>query len=284
MVSFVLVSLVALSTGLGRVQAQPCTATLDGSQFPFLVPEHAVWDVLLRSATAGQRPKLAISEAGIAGLLRDGREAIRVSSALRDAKGQFGAASAETAAANATVAARDSIHRTLSQSDLQSLEVWADEIRRGMQFTFPVPGRRSGGQSIFACPVSVDGRQHPELIPEDYYWEFYLRMMSSIAEKRRVGADTYDPLFLESLRRHHLPIPEPHIVILLTTATTAIADADAVRSQSQPGPEAEYAAGQVIRSARTALLRTIPPASSLVVSRVVAATRGGTLYDFPTGG
>lgn len=281
-------TLVSVVTGVlvaaTAAQAQPgCVATLDGARFAFLLPEHVVWEAVFQKVSDGGVHRPLLSEPGMRALRHRGGEAVQVASALRRASADAEQVSVDIAAAEVTLSARDVILRALSKGDVEELESWLEGVRRGMRFTFPYPGRRSHTGAAFTCPVSVDGRNHPELIPEAFYWEFYFRVLSSIADKHRTGTSTYDPDYLTALRTHHLPIPEDDVVVLLTVAADTIVEVDSARVSSEPGTDAENVAAAIVRRARAALVRSLPLKSWLTIQREAAGKRGGMLYDFPTG-
>lgn len=274
-----LVFLGAAAVAAAREYAQaPCQAHLDGAQFPFLVPEYRVWEDIFSRAPGTQTPEGAgppLSEPGSRSLRAMAPIALKTFAGARDA-------SRPAAAADLLLEARDDLLRTLSADDTARLVEHADAIRRQTRYTFPKPGTRADQNAVATCPVSISGQQHPELIPEPYYWEFYLRSRAWVSAQRKTGAATYTADFMSALRQHHLPIPEREVVLVLTTGEEMVPDVDAARAKYRDSRDAERAVASIVRAARLKLLRSLPRDSWIVVQRDAARTRGGTVYDFPT--
>jgi hypothetical protein len=271
--------------------AQSCSATLDGGQFPFLVPEFVVWqDVFLRAQTGEQATETAgdiqeprLSAGGLRSLRDIGPLAVQRAEALRSAPFRPGGVPAATAAADLVLEARDDLLRSLTATDAESMATHLEAKRRAARYTFTQVGRRAASPGAVAtCPTTIEGKQSPELIPEAYYWEFYFRMLASVSEPHRIAAAEYTPDFMSALRRGHLPIPERDVIAVLTLAAEVIPVVDAMRAQWADSRDAERAVAPLIRAARSKLLRSLPRGSWIHVRRHAAENRNATVYTFPT--
>jgi hypothetical protein len=284
-----LVFLCAVSVTVAATFAQQaetaCQGRLDGDQFPFLVPEYLVWEDSF-SRVQGTRPTdagLQLTASGGRSLQAIGSVALKRAAALRAAPAQPGAASPATTAADLVLEARDDLLRTLSTADAERLAEQIESNRRRTSYAFAKPGRRAAVPSArITCLISIEGKEHPELIPEAYYWEFHLRTLASISEQRRLGDSTYTADFMSALRRQHLPIPERDVIVVLTTARDTIPNVDAARAKYEDSKDAERAVATIVRTTRLKLLLSLPRESWIIVQRDAARRRAGIVYDFPT--
>jgi hypothetical protein len=292
-VAFGMVLLGAVSpTDIAAGQAsQPCSATLDGEQFPFLIPEFLVWqDVFLRAQTTEQAPEAAgdieaprLSAEGIRSLRAIGPLAVQRAGALRSASFKPSGVPPETAAADLVLEGRDDLLRSLTAADAESMAEYLEAKRRATRYTFRQPGRRAASPGAVAtCPTTIEGKHYPELIPEAYYWEFYFRVLATMSESHRIGATEYEADFMSALRQGHLPIPVRDVIAVLSAAAEVTPVVDATRAQWSDSRDAERAVAAVIRAARLKLLRSLPRGSWIHVQRHAAENRGGTVYTFPT--
>lgn len=290
---------IAIASPAQPALGEECVARLDGSQFPFLVPEHVVWEELFETAV-GKRLSHPTSAPGAPdhrGLSAAAHSAVETTATTVLMKTRGLRARRPTSGGNAEVAAdldaalaelvldgRDQLIRALAKADFDTLRRSAIDRRSQTTVTFRKPGHvtRTG-----KCQLSVSGRTEPHLIPEAWAWEFYFRARSAGALDYATGPETYAPEYLAVLERHHLQgARHEDIALLLAIARDTIERVDARRAQleaeSQAGHQAlEAEVGEIVLDARASLLRLLPSSSWLVVSRHEAHVRGGASFDYP---
>ncbi|MCL4845716.1 MAG: hypothetical protein KJ066_04205 [Acidobacteria bacterium] len=290
---------IAIASPAQPALGEECVARLDGSQFPFLVPEHVVWGELFEAA-AGKRLSHSPPASGTTehrGLSAAAHSAVETIATTVLMKTRGLRARRPTSGGNAEVAAdldaalaelvldgRDQLIRALAKADFDTLRRSAIDRRSQTTVTFRKPGHvtRTG-----KCQLSVSGRTEPHLIPEAWAWEFYFRARSAGALDYATGPETYAPEYLAVLERHHLQgARHEDIALLLAIARDTIERVDARRAQleaeSQAGHQAlEAEVGEIVLDARASLLRLLPSSSWLVVSRHEAHVRGGASFDYP---
>jgi hypothetical protein len=281
-----------VATAFAEQTQSACTARLDGARFPYLVPEYEVWKDLFESAQVTQGFSSTLAAAGTdpqlsatanRALHAIASAALPRAAALKATPSQPGGVSAASAAAGLILDARDDLLRTLSATDVERLFKHLEGRRRQTRYTFAMPGVRATAQgAVITCRLSINGKEHPELVPEPYYWEFHLRVLASISEKHRTGPAAYSTEYMSVLREQRLAIPERDVVTLLAIASDTIRAVDSARAASVDSREAESAVAAIIRAARLDLLRRLPKDSWVVVQRDAANRRGGIEYDFPT--
>jgi hypothetical protein len=275
---------------------------LAGGEFPELIPAYYVWEELFRTAHSAH---LGSSSASLvlATALELDRNAtdslVAVSSAASVRASALRAASPsadvpglsldrEIAAAEQILEARDELIRELPKATFDRLRAWVDVRRRQTTFSFQPRGRLLttdlGGTR---CQVSVKGKEYPHLIPEGFYWEFYMRGLSLSAREYRAGRGGYAPEYIETLRRYHLPILEEHIQLLLNVSSQTIVRVDNLRTgadytQEGRGRQLDIEVADLVADARAELVRQLPRAAWAAIQRDASTrSRASTVFDFP---
>ena len=272
-----------------------CTGTLDGSRFPFLVPEYVTWEVLFRSSqnrdiggASDVARELQLSDDADRGLKSEGGAALTRASAVRQTGAAPQGASVESIAADAILESRDDLLRRIAALDRDKVLERIEMLRHKTLYTFAKRGRRtSAGSAEITCLISINGREHPELIPEAYYWEFHLRALAAVSSHHRTGPTTFDVDYFSTLRKDLLQIPAADVVALLNHAVATIELIDQVRNSpltsGQTGEQREAAAARVSAVSRLDLMSRLSKPSWMAIDRHARSRRGGITYDFPTG-
>ena len=272
-----------------------CVATLDGATFPFLVPDYVVWEQMFSRSqvpdAASGLPEVAVelqlSEPAGKALASISAAALKRADAVRTAPRRQSGLPPEAMAADLVLEARDDMLRMLSRVDFDRVTEHMEGRRRQARYTFPKPGKRATNENqIFKCPVSINGREHPELIPEAFFWEFHLTVLASVSADHRTGPNTFATPYISTLRQIELPIPEPDVITLLNHAASTAATIESVRNTSLGiygrGEEREAAVARAVQAARLQLLLRLPKSSWMIVNRHAKSRRGGIVYHFPT--
>jgi hypothetical protein len=231
----------------------------------------------------------ALDPTAVAIIRQIGRDARQRALALRDVPSagspQAVASEGEIAAAEAILAARDELVRSLSPDRYDRLEQWNLSGQRQLEYTLPVRGRLAQWDSGPMCIVSIRGRDFPYLIPEAYAWETYFRGRAIVASSQRTGPETYREEHIRTVQRHELPIAREHIVLILRVATSTNAAIDKVRQAARTEPADPHVAQQqlirIVSQARAGLTRALPKRAWLILQADVTRTTGGTVFDFP---
>jgi hypothetical protein len=128
------------------------------AEFPDLIPEIAVWNDLASEVRSG-----GFTSTGHESFSVEGREALLGAVAL--------------SGSDDILTRRDALARLLSGPDLEHITNWIDARRQQMSYTFPVPGKlgHPDARGSRRCTISVRGSEHPLLVPEAFYWDFYFR-------------------------------------------------------------------------------------------------------------
>lgn len=280
-----------------------CVGVLDGSELPDLLPTFFVWEHLwadVADTPAPQHtPRLATGMADVLDersliVLRDvGGRAHQRASALREASiapvlPTDAAADRDIVAAEAVLAGRDELIRSLPSDRYSIVNQRLQDGRREMKYRFPEGGRIHRDAIVGdLCVVTIKGIDYPHLIPEAYAWEFYFRIRALAASSERTGQDTYSEAHLATVQRSDIPIPTEHILHLLRVAAATNEAIDRLRSAAssgQAGPHevVEEELAHLVLDARDDLVRSLPPKAWLAVQADLMRRMDGVVFDFPT--
>ena len=283
------VAVIALLPSLTAVTAQslssasPCRGSLNGAQYPELVPEYLAWQALfgelqregiqhptVNDVTLGATAYKAVVEKSnglrsqLAALqrLHQGRE-VRI----RDAE-----------IADAVTDARDDLIRSLSSTSYAILKAALQKAKR-KPFELPAPGQTvENTLAEGSCQVRVRGRDYPHLIRDRFVWKLYFQTVGGAAKSLRRGPSEFDPRHIRAVQSS-LPIPLPHeyLVDLLETSSKVVTDIE----QLPQTADADAAADAIAEAARDALIRRVPRTVWLAIKADTRRIRTGAVITFP---
>jgi hypothetical protein len=242
-----------------------CSAVLDGSKYPDLIPDAVAWAVIGGQVSAGT--------------FRQTAQTLGVSGAGADVIARmFAGGGAPITGPTAALTKRDLLTRQLSTGDYQVLRDWVETERRQMLFTFPVPGRLSAAspEGNRRCTLEVKGKDHPEWIPESFYWEAYFRTQVDAVGEYRVGG-RIAPIYLKTHQQLHLPMPVEDLRIFFEIADRTVAQLGGGSGDSRRNAE-------IVRNAREDLVRRLRESSwRVVLADATSRVRDAAVFAFPTG-
>ncbi len=285
-----------------RGVAEPCVATLDGSQFPELVPDGLAWRALWDAAGSGKSPQRLAEELQVeakAFLQIESVTARTLSKIVQLQRGDRAVAATtvshfkyrppsqtDAALAEASLEGRDGLIRDLTLPDYKKVSAWVQRARAGATYSLGRIGSvASDAAGSRRCQASVTGSLRPDLIPDSIYWEAHFRFTAHAAREYMTDADTFAKEYLVVQQRHHMPMPVSDIQLVLALATRTTAKVDALRSlfvaEGRFSLAARQQLAELVLDARAELVRALPDLSWRAVQRDANDTRGGTVFDFP---
>ena len=259
-----------------------CTSAIDGVKFAQVVPEYLSWTLVLDAlAGNGEQQLLGSIPAAAPTHLTIIRERLNrfQSQKARVNVAQFTSEPRlrEAAIAEAVLETRDDLLRTLPQELFAELER-ASKKAAARVFSLPAPSRMTqteDGQT--ACRVAIKGHEHPHLIREGLYWQFYFYSRAVTAEDYRLAPGVYTSAHISSVSRT-LPVASDHIGHILEVATRVHAEIKALPESPQSDEEAE----RIALRAREQLLRTLPTTVWNAVKAEAHRVRRGMVMGFPS--
>lgn len=261
------------AAGLALQQDDECAAVLDGSKFPELIPDGAVWNALAGEVTSGA-------------FTQTGRE-LNISNGAREivARTFTPRGGAPVAGDDSALQKRDALTRLLSVSDFRRVSDWTEGRRLQTSYTFPIPGKlgRPDAQGARRCTISVKGSEHPSLIPESYYWDAYFGFKAGAVEGFSEPDGRLALAFVRAQQEHHLPMPIRDIELFFQVAQRVVDQLDRVAPQEGDASTRRRQRAKIVRDGREQLVRRLSGSSWLVVQSDAARARHSTIYDFPTG-
>ena len=272
-----------------------CVGVLDGARFPEVIPDYVAWHQLWKrvgTPQAGSQGKEGVKSA--IGFADAGFEALTSIASERAADVQAIDESIKVGRrmpdlARRTLQARDQAARNLSASDFERTQEWVETQRRSIKYRLPVAGRMKGQR----CAVSVNGRLHPELIPDSYTWRLYLALLARELERNSRSDGTLDPRYVRVQQGDLLRMPAEDIQFLYTFAKQTTEDMNQYEAlfrerhanSVDPDIHRQLTMNLWKRSlaSRAAAVRSLSKDSWAAVERHIDRLRFGTVFDFPTG-
>jgi hypothetical protein len=245
---------------------------LDGGRFPDLIPEVAVWSELASELRSG-----VFRSDGDQPITPAGKETLLLTLSSSEHPSVEGS--------DDILVRRDASARLLSISDLQRINEWLDARRQHISYTFPMPGKLGppDAKGVRRCTISVKGSEHPLLVPETFYWEFYFRSKVDALGKYGRPDGTPVPIFTRTQQRYHLPMPTTDVELFFQIAKRVVdrlehADLDYNDQRTKRRQQA-----RIVRQGREELIRRLPASSWRIVQTDAHRVRQSTIFDFPTG-
>ena len=272
-----------------------CVGVLDGARFPEVIPDYVAWHQLWKAMAkpqAGTQGKEGVKSA--IGLADAGFEALTSIAAERGADAQaldetITAGRRMPDLARRTLQGRDQAIRTVPPSDFERIQEWVETQRRSIKYRLPVAGRMKGQR----CAVSVNGRLHPELIPDSYTWRLYLSLLAGETARYSRSDGTLDPEYVRVQQGDLLRMPAEDIQFLYTFAkhtTEDINQHEALlreRHATSVDPDIHRQLAMNLwkksLASRAAAVRSVSNDSWAAVEGHIDRLRRGTVFDFPTG-
>jgi hypothetical protein len=285
---------VLMGTVVSAVQLQqlnrpavPCAGTLDGSTFPYMVPEYVVWHRLFQTVQSlDDQSALEIvggNSAAAASLLRVSRALARQSPA-NTRPGSNALLMPSSAAAPAILAARDELIRGVAKEAYEHLRGKFRQIRQG-RYTFESPGVRVATSPArrYTCRIAMNGKDDPYLIPEGFVWAYYFHMRADAVKHSLTRGGRVKASYVALLHSKYILIPVPEIHLLLQVASEIDGRIESLRQNTagRGALDIELAIEDLVLSARDDLTRRLPSTSWAAVLTDVEHTRRSSRYDFP---
>ncbi len=254
-----------------EVVAESCRGVLDGAKFPELLPELVVWN------------RFADELAQLPTRVRNGKP---LPEALTRGVAEISALTTGDRSRDhaQVIRTRNAVIRELRPKDLAQLDQDLEEQRARTEFELPVTGVLSPADADGRrrCQVIVKGSEHPELIPESYFWEAYFVVKAKAADGIFDEQDKLPPDFVKAQQRHHLPIPASDVNLVFRRARQVVALLSDVQGTSDHDVELRQRRARIVRNARQTLLRELSPASWVAVEADASWLQRSTTFNFPT--
>lgn len=257
------------------VPTQACGGSIDGVEYPHLVPAHLAWSSVFEQVrkAGDQHITLGRDSLGVAAFDFMHRRLDELDAATRaiNADPAVPPQARETIIADAILDARDDLLRVFSDEAGNALVREAARSRK-RPFALAPPGRRTGTDS---CQVSVRGRAFPHLIPENLYWRFYFLQRAATGSRFKV-ANGYAAEHIQAVRRT-LPVSPEELTLIIDVATKVTADIQRISA----GPTATDTYEELIASARMKLLKGLSKDAWVAVTADARRSRMSARIVFP---
>ena len=263
---------------LPQHRTPPCSATLDGTKYPGILPAYLRWRAVFDDVRSKADEHLTINRDSVG--VRPFEVIQRRVAGYHAQASKILSAPVETRIAEAQVAdavldARDDLMRDLSQEVFATL---GNEATRAgeKRVSLPAPGRPLISRAETNCQVTVRAKEYPHLIPENMYWRFYFLERAGAASRFRIAPNEYSPLHVSTVQKT-LQIPAEDIVRVINIASNVIAEIDRLPKTAAN----DLVAYEIADTGRVQLLKTLQKSSWLAVKEDAQRSRGGMTMVFP---